>query len=183
MIFCQKRQQSYPKRTLNRRLTEASRIHAGGQRLGSTVFSIKHETPSQLRRRSGTLAETDVRRLIMLHVSLWGADSVGWTLADAEAKLRANPAAFGDLQTILQFLLSHTRPIAFVSSITGPLAIHAEYTRDEVLVGLGHWTLENRPGFREGVLHLPDTKVDAFFVTLQKTEEQYSPTTKIPVVI
>ena len=60
---------------------------------------------------------------------------------------------------------------------TGALAIHSQYTRDEVLVGLGHWTLAKRPDQREGVLHLSQSKVDAFFVTLQKTEEDYSPTT------
>src|SRR5271157_3588572 len=31
---------------------------------------------------------------------------------------------------------------------------------------------------REGVLHLPDLRADIFFVTLQKTEKDYSPTTK-----
>jgi hypothetical protein len=57
------------------------------------------------------------------------------------------------------------------------LTIHAQYTRDEILVGLGHWSLARRPDVREGVLHLSPLKVDAFFVTLQKTEEDYSPTT------
>jgi superfamily II DNA or RNA helicase/HKD family nuclease len=126
-----------------------------------------------------TISESDVRRLVMLHVSLWGSASLGWSLADAEVKLRANPTVVADLENILNFLLAHThtRPAASLSTVAGPLAIHAEYTRDEILVGLGHWTLENRPDFREGVLHLPDTRVDAFFVTLQKTEEEYSATT------
>ena len=44
-------------------------------------------------------------------------------------------------------------------------------------MGLGHWSLERRPAQREGVLHIPGLKVDALFVTLQKTEEDYSPTT------
>ena len=57
------------------------------------------------------------------------------------------------------------------------LALHAEYTRDEALIGLGHWDLDRRPDFREGVLHIADRKVDAFFVTLHKTEDAYSPTT------
>ncbi len=34
-----------------------------------------------------------------------------------------------------------------------------------------------QPEMREGVLHLPDIKADVFFVTLQKTEKDYSPTT------
>jgi hypothetical protein len=62
-------------------------------------------------------------------------------------------------------------------ALAGPLTIHAQYTRDEILVGLGHWSLSRRPDQREGVLHLAASKVDAFFVTLQKTEEDYSPTT------
>ncbi len=61
--------------------------------------------------------------------------------------------------------------------MAGPLTIHAAYTRDEILLGWGHWSLERRPDQREGVLHIPGAKIDAFFVTLQKTEEEYSPTT------
>jgi hypothetical protein len=93
--------------------------------------------------------------------------------------LQQNPASLDDLRSILRYRLAHThtRPTALVSSVAGPLAVNAEYTRDEILIGLGHWTLKNRPGFREGVLHLPKTKVDALFVTLQKTEDEYSPTT------
>jgi hypothetical protein len=38
--------------------------------------------------------------------------------------------------------------------------------------------LERRPNsFREGVLHVPELNVDAFFVTLTKSEADYSPTT------
>ena len=58
-----------------------------------------------------------------------------------------------------------------------PLTLHALYTRDEVLAALGHWTRSEHPGMREGVLHLPDLRADIFFVTLQKTEKDYSPTT------
>jgi hypothetical protein len=60
---------------------------------------------------------------------------------------------------------------------SGPLTIHSRYTRDEILVGLGHWSLEHRPDQREGVLHLARSKVDVFFVALQKSAEDYSPTT------
>lgn len=58
-----------------------------------------------------------------------------------------------------------------------PLTLHSAYTRDEILVALGHWSFRNRPSQREGVLHLRDRKLDVFFVTLQKSEDEYSPTT------
>jgi hypothetical protein len=72
---------------------------------------------------------------------------------------------------------THTRPRELLPDLAGPLALHAQYTRNEILAGLGHWALDRRPDVREGVLHLPAAKVDAFFVTLHKTSEAYSPTT------
>ncbi|MFO0867984.1 MAG: DUF3427 domain-containing protein [Pirellulales bacterium] len=115
----------------------------------------------------------------MLHVSLWGNDSKGWTLSEAIERLRKNPAARDDLREVLQYRLRHSpaHHAGPAPHVAGPLTIHAAYTRDEILVGLGHWSLERRPDLREGVLHIPDTKVDAFFVTLHKSEEDYSPTT------
>ena len=58
-----------------------------------------------------------------------------------------------------------------------PLELHATYTRDEMLAGLGHWTLQHQPPMREGVLRLPQLPADLFLITLQKTETDYSPTT------
>jgi hypothetical protein len=37
--------------------------------------------------------------------------------------------------------------------------------------------MAKRPDVREGTLCLPDAKLDVFFVTIHKTEEEYSPTT------
>lgn len=58
-----------------------------------------------------------------------------------------------------------------------PLSIHAKYTRDEILVAVGYWDLEKQPAMREGILYLPDLKTDIFFITLNKSEKHYSPTT------
>ncbi len=121
----------------------------------------------------------DERRRAMLHVTLWGADGTSMTPEEADTRLRANPNALGDLQAVLDYRLQHTRtrPTDLLPNLAGPLALHAEYTRDEALIGLGHWDLDRRPDFREGVLHIRDRKIDAFFVTLHKTEDTYSPTT------
>lgn len=119
------------------------------------------------------------RRRTMLHVTLWGKDGTGMTLDEADARLNTNPSAVGDLRSLLEYRLRHTRtrPTDLLPTLAGPLALHAKYTRDEILVGLGHWDMDRRPDFREGVLHLADKKIDAFFPTLNKTEGQYSPTT------
>ncbi len=123
-------------------------------------------------------AGTD-RVIEMLHVTLWGDQSRGWTIEEADDRLRQNSSAVSDLRTILEYQLANAPTHSSGQNLDagGPLTIHARYTRDEILVGLGHWSLANRPDQREGVLHLAQSKIDAFFVTLQKSVEDYSPTT------
>ena len=155
-------------------------------RLAKGLRRIAHvECAGQIRQwltllngNAGSTAE-DSRLAQMLHVGLWGNDSMGWTLANASERLQQNPAAVRDIRAVLEYRLRHapTHHAGRVPEIAGPLTIHAAYTRDEILVGLGHWSLKRRPDHREGVLHLQAANIDAFFVTLQKTEEEYSPTT------
>jgi hypothetical protein len=57
------------------------------------------------------------------------------------------------------------------------LELHAAYSRDEILAGLGCWTLLRQRDVREGVLPLPELRTDVLFVTLNKTASEYSPTT------
>lgn len=125
------------------------------------------------------LDPAETRRLSMLHVTLWGNKGDSMSLEEAETRCRANPTAITDLLAVLEYRRahSHTRLTELITDLAGPLALHAEYTRDEILTGLGHWEMNTRPDFREGVLHLAERKIDAFFVTLNKTEEAYSPTT------
>jgi hypothetical protein len=114
----------------------------------------------------------------MLHTALWGPKVGDWTLDQAKRRLVDNPSVVRDLQSVLEHRLNHSLQSKIsVSSQFDPLSIHASYTRDEILVALGHWSFERRPSQREGVLHLKDRKLDVFFVTLQKSEDEYSPTT------
>ena len=55
-----------------------------------------------------------------------------------------------------------------------PLDLHCTYTRDQILTAMDYLTPGN---VREGVKWLPDKKVDVFFVTLNKSDKDYSPTT------
>ncbi len=119
------------------------------------------------------------RRMTMLFVTIFGEDSNGWSAERASQRLRENAAACRDLVAVLEYRLqaTRTRVESIEPQLAGPLALHASYTRDEILAGLGHWTLDRRPDLREGVLHMSAAKVDAFFITLHKTEDAYSPTT------
>jgi superfamily II DNA or RNA helicase/HKD family nuclease len=59
-----------------------------------------------------------------------------------------------------------------------PLAVHASYSREEILAGLGFASLRRRPNtMQAGVAWCELANSDAFLITLKKTETDYSPTT------
>jgi hypothetical protein len=60
-----------------------------------------------------------------------------------------------------------------------PLRVHARYSREEALSALNYASLTGRKpnSFREGVLYSQAVQSDVFFVTLRKSEADYSPTT------
>jgi hypothetical protein len=55
-----------------------------------------------------------------------------------------------------------------------PLDLHCTYTRDQLLVALDFLKPST---VREGVKWLPEKGLDVFFVTLNKSDKDYSPTT------
>lgn len=72
------------------------------------------------------------------------------------------------------------RPLAELAPdlVDVPLALHASYSREEILAALG-WTAQGRSPstMREGVAWCPEVNADAFLITLKKTDTDYSPTT------
>ncbi len=57
------------------------------------------------------------------------------------------------------------------------LQIHARYSRDQILAAFGKHNATNRFSSREGVVEVSAMNVELLFVTLQKTEKKFSPTT------
>ena len=55
-----------------------------------------------------------------------------------------------------------------------PLDLHCTYTRDQILVALDFMKPSS---LREGVKWLPEKQLDIFFITLNKSDKDYSPTT------
>ena len=118
------------------------------------------------------------RFLTMLHLTLWGK-SVPNTLAEANSRLHHNPTLRGELRDLfrLKFEMLDEIPIEPTLPFLCPLQIHSDYSIQEVFGGLGISTLERQRELREGVFHAESLRADLFFVTLNKTESDYSPTT------
>lgn len=58
-----------------------------------------------------------------------------------------------------------------------PLEVHCKYSTDQVLAAFGYWNEQKARTFREGVLYIPEKKTDIFFITLNKSEKDFSPST------
>jgi superfamily II DNA or RNA helicase/HKD family nuclease len=130
-------------------------------------------------RSAVTLDTLDDRRLLMLDLGLWSRAHLPASPAEGLQRLDANPTLREELRGLLAYRLDCIDSVAppLTLPFPCPLTLHASYTRDEILAALGHWTRRAQPEMREGVLHLKETRTDVFFVTLHKTEKEYSPTT------
>lgn len=117
----------------------------------------------------------------MLFFSIW-PDGGGFDSVDAGMRvLHAERAAREELSAAIELAFDSARHLP--SSMPGrlswtPLRVHARYQREEVLTALRYASLQRKPNsFREGVLYVKDENVDAFFITLKKSEAAFSPST------
>ena len=116
----------------------------------------------------------------MLHIDLWGADRKGDTAAESIRRLMAHPPIVRELHELFDVLDEEARllPAASLGSPTSPLVLHARYTQNEALAAVGASTIEAPRRIREGVYFDRDSNTDLFFVTLEKSDRDYSPSTR-----
>ncbi len=119
------------------------------------------------------------RWLRMLHFTLWPANLRKTELQSSFRGLQRlcrMPVLLQEIREIVDYQLAHIdfvdRPLDI--GFPCPLDVHCHYTRDQLLVALGY---EKTDSVRQGVLYIPDKKLDIFMVTLNKTQKAYSPTT------
>jgi superfamily II DNA or RNA helicase len=119
------------------------------------------------------------RLLTMLHFDLWGRQSGFGNPYDSAQRIWEHPDLMAELNELLEILDDRAVHVAIEPDLEDsvPLLVHERYTRDEVLAGFGDATAERPPSSREGVKYLAEDKTDVFFVTLNKSEERFSPST------
>ncbi|MEE9336760.1 MAG: DUF3427 domain-containing protein [Methylococcaceae bacterium] len=125
------------------------------------------------------LSDNDIKRLTMLHFTLWNNTFAALDVEESFNKLDKNPVLKNELKELLNLCKNSivSVPEKIKLPFESPLRLHGRYTLTEILVGLGRNTLEVQPAMREGTAHIIKNKTDAFFVTLNKSEKDYSPTT------
>jgi superfamily II DNA or RNA helicase/HKD family nuclease len=146
------------------------------ERLDAYSTLLADDSPSY-----SSLPSMQQRFAQMLFFSLFPDGGGFASYDDGLASLRAESAVRDELRAVVDIAFDKTRHIA--PALAGelsdvPLRLHARYQREEAVSALGWATETRRPNsFREGVLWIPERNIDAFFVTLHKSEADYSPTT------
>lgn len=84
-----------------------------------------------------------------------------------------------EIVDILKYNLSHIEFVAKKNeyNYVCPLEVHCNYSRGQILAAYGYYNEDSSPEFREGVKYLENLKTDAFFINLNKSEKDFSPST------
>jgi hypothetical protein len=117
-----------------------------------------------------------------LHFTLWSNKDEWASIDDSMASLWQHPAMMSELRELLSVLDDEATHLTHALDADAPwtdvpLSVHASYSLDEILAAFGEMTLAQPHRIREGTKFNPQTNSDLFFVTLEKSEERYSPTT------
>ena len=125
------------------------------------------------------LSDLEKRMLQMFYITVWGKAAISWD----DEEVLDNLCALSDSATLISELMSllqyQYEQIDFIDQPVDlgfdcPLDLHCTYTRDQLLVAMDFMKPST---VREGVKWLPEKQLDVFFVTLNKADKDYSPTT------
>lgn len=127
----------------------------------------------------GKLTPCEKRMLQMFYVTVWGTVAEDFDNDEVLGNLYALADSPVMLSEIIELLKYQYNRIDFIDSPVDlgfecPLDLHCTYTRDQLLAALDYMKPST---VREGVKWLPEKKIDVFFVTLNKSDKEYSPTT------
>ncbi len=126
------------------------------------------------------LPPLEKRMLQMFYITVWGKAAQDWNSDEVLTNLYTLsdcPVLLGELCDLLRYRFEHIDFIdapADVGFGDCPLDVYCTYTRDQLLVALDYLRPDT---VREGVKWLPEKQLDVFFVTLNKADKDYSPTT------
>jgi superfamily II DNA or RNA helicase len=120
--------------------------------------------------------------LNMFYYELWQdtLEKSGFnSIEDCIFKLKECPHLLNEIISILKYNLENIdfKEKELKLSYPCPLKLHSRYSMTEVLAAFEEYNLDHKAPFWQGVKYLDDKKTDIFFITLNKSEKDYSETT------
>lgn len=125
------------------------------------------------------LSDIEQRMMQMFYVSVFLKTVEDWNVPEVADNLKMLSDSTVMLHELTELLRYKLDKIDFIDKpvevgFDCPLDLHCTYTRDQILVALDFMKPSS---LREGVKWLPDKQLDIFFITLNKSDKDYSPTT------
>ena len=119
---------------------------------------------------------------LMFHYDVWqkaGPDLGFESINESVGQMGKNPQMVSELKEAINYIISK---IDFVEKETElafafPLKAHSRYNRDQILTSIRLHKFEKASSNREGVALNKELNTEALFITLKKSEKEYSPTT------
>ena len=126
-----------------------------------------------------SMSDAEKRMVRMFQLTVWNKD---WQEAGSAdplevfRKINAAPEICSELIELLEYRLDRIDFIGEPADLgfDCPLDLHCTYSRNQILAAMD---IEKVSTVREGVKYLKDKKTDLFFITLNKADKDYSPTT------
>lgn len=124
------------------------------------------------------LTDEEHRFAAQLHYLIWGVGK-GFSLEEGWRRLWGCQPLLQELHQMLQ-LLCVSRDLKTSRAVFGkhaPLLLHASYSLNEILAAFDVGSPDKPPQVREGVKWVENRNIDLFFITLNKSDRDFSPST------
>lgn len=126
-----------------------------------------------------TILYKDPLMISMLYFTIWNTKPKD-SFTESFNKLFKNNIDFiNEVLEITNYQLNHIKFIEKDNLLPYkiPLKVHAQYTINQITSALGIFDEKTLFNIMAGVKHIKDKKTDIFFITLNKNEKDYKPTT------
>lgn len=125
------------------------------------------------------ISKNDLLMLNMLYYDIWQEPNKFNSLEEALQEIGKYQTLVDEIIQVIDYLLDKISHIELDLHISYdlPLRVHSRYTKDQILAAFEENTFNKKSSSREGVLNIKDLNTELLFVTLEKTESHYSPTT------
>jgi len=124
-------------------------------------------------------SENQKLMLMMFYYDFWQKPNLFNNLEESIKEISLNEILIKEMKEIIEILIDKINYIEkdIVLPYNVPIKLHSRYTREQILSAFGLNTLTKQYSSREGVLNIKEKNTELLFVTLEKTEDKYSPTT------
>ncbi len=138
-------------------------------RLAKENFKVKIEE----------LNEVERTMCLMLHYDVWQNAGGFGSLEKSIHAIGKNEILNNEIIELLELLVDRIDFLEreIILPFQQPLKLHGRYTRDQILSAFGFSSFEEKSSIREGIAFSKKYNIELLFVTLNKSEKDFSPTT------